>query len=95
MKMSFKTLLVAAATFVTLGATSCSEKQADNAAAATENAAENTGDAVENAADQTGAAVENATDNVKADMAREPGDTAVVVDRPANKVVEETPATQK
>lgn len=95
MKMSFKTLLVAAAASVTLGATSCSEKQADNAAAATENAAEQTGDAVENAADQTGNAIENTADNVQADMAREKGDTAVVVDRPAGKVVEEVPATQK
>ena len=91
MKISFKTLLVAAATFVAFSTTSCSEKQQDNAAANTEAA----GDKVENAADQAGNAMENTADNVKADMAREKGDTAVVIDKPADKVVEEVPATQK
>ena len=81
MKTSFKTLLVLAA-FGAFATTSCSEKQQDNAAATTENAVENTGDAIDNAAD-----------NVQADMAREPGDTAVVVDKPANGVVEKMPAT--
>ena len=81
MKTSFKTLLVLAA-FGTFATTSCSEKQQDNAAATTENAVDKTGDAVG-----------NATDSVKADMAREPGDTAVVVDKPADGVIEKTPAT--
>lgn len=83
MKISFKTLLAVAA-FGTFAMTSCSEKQAENAETTTENAASN-------AADATGDAV----DNAKADMAREPGDTAVVRDQPADKVVEEVPATQK
>ena len=84
MKMSLKTLIAAAFSFVALGATSCSEKQAENAGAATENAANSAGNAMENAAD-----------SVQGDMAREKGDTAVVVDKPANGVIEETPATQK
>lgn len=83
MKMSFKTLLMVAA-LGAFTATSCSEKKADEAATSTENtvdaAAENTGDAI---------------DSAKADLAREPGDTAVVRDTPANGVVEEVPATQK
>lgn len=81
MKTSFKTLLVLAA-FGTFATTSCSEKQQDNAAATTENAVDNTGDAIS-----------NATDSVQADIAREPGDTAVVVDRPTDGVIEKTPAT--
>ncbi|MCI1187976.1 hypothetical protein MON38_11140 [Hymenobacter sp. DH14] len=81
MKISFKTLLAVAA-FAAFGTTSCSEKKADEAATATENAASN-----------AGAAVENTVDSAKADMAREPGDTAVVVDQPANGVIEKTPAT--
>lgn len=81
MKFSFKTLLVVAA-FGAFTATSCSEKKAEDA-----------GNAVENAADNTGAAMEGAVDSAKADIAREPGDTAVVRDQPANGVVEETPAT--
>jgi len=93
MKTSLKMLALAA--FAAFATTSCSEKQQENAEATTENAAENTGNAMENAADNTGNAMENAADNVKADMAREKGDTAVVMDRPANGVVEETPATQK
>ena len=80
MKMSFKTLLVAAAAFVTLSTTSCSQKQKDKAGAATAAA---------------GNAVENTANNVKADMAREKGDTAVVVNKPADKVIEKMPATQK
>ena len=83
MKISFKTLL-AVATFGTFAMTSCSEKQAEKAETTTENA-------VSGAADATGDAV----DSAKADMAREPGDTAVVIDRPADKVVEQVPATQK
>ena len=81
MKFSFKTLLVVAA-FGAFTATSCSEKKTEEA-----------GNAVENAADNTGAAMEGAVDSAKADIAREPGDTAVVRDQPANGVVEETPTT--
>ncbi|MDO7850101.1 hypothetical protein [Hymenobacter convexus] len=81
MKTSFKTLLLVAA-LGTFTFASCSEKKADDAATATENAASNAGDAVE-----------GAVDSAKADMAREPGDTAVVRNKPANGVVEETPAT--
>jgi hypothetical protein len=81
MKMSFKTLLLVAA-FGAFTATSCSEKKADDAAATTENAASDAGDKME-----------GAVDSAKADMAREPGDTAVVRNTPANGVVEETPAT--
>lgn len=83
MKFSFKTLLAVAA-FAAFGTTSCSEKKADDAATATENAASNAGDKME-----------GMVDSAKADMAREPGDTAVVRNVPADKVVEETPATQK
>lgn len=82
MKISFKPLLIVAAVGA-FAATSCSEKQAENAAATTENAAENAGNALENAAD-----------SAKADMAREPGDTAAVRNKPADKTVEQTPATQ-
>ncbi|OGX86565.1 hypothetical protein BEN47_13000 [Hymenobacter lapidarius] len=81
MKFSFKTLLVVAA-FGAFATTSCSEQKTEAA-----------GNAVENAADNTGAAMEGAVDSAKADMAREPGDTAVVSDRPANGVIEQIPAT--
>lgn len=81
MKTSFKTLLVLAA-FGAFATTSCSEKKAEDAATTTENAASNAGNAMD-----------NAVDSAKADMAREPGDTAVVQNKPAGKVVEETPAT--
>ena len=81
MKISFKTLLFAAV-FGAFAATSCSEKKADDAATATENTASEAGDKMD-----------NAVDDAKADMAREPGDTAVVRDQPADKVVEEVPAT--
>lgn len=80
MKLSFNTLLAVAA-FGAFAVTSCSEKKADDAANATQNAAANTGNAME-----------NAVDSAKADMAREPGDTAVVRNAPADKVVEEMPA---
>ena len=83
MKISFKALL-AVASFAAFGMTSCSEKKADDAATATENAASNVGDQME-----------GTVDSAKADMAREPGDTAVVRNVPADKVVEQTPATQK
>ena len=83
MKISFKALL-AVASFAAFGMTSCSEKKADDAATATENAASNVGDQME-----------GAVDSAKADMAREPDDRAVVRNVPADKVVEQTPATQK
>ncbi|GAA4044247.1 hypothetical protein GCM10022409_32900 [Hymenobacter glaciei] len=78
MKISFKILFAVAA----LATASCSEKKADDAATTTENAASNAGDKMEGAVDEA-----------KADIAREPGDTAVVRDVPADKVVEEVPAT--
>ncbi|MBF9141335.1 hypothetical protein [Hymenobacter properus] len=81
MKTSFKTLMLVAA-LGTFTFASCSEKKADEAATTTENTASNAGDAVG-----------DAVDSAKADMAREPGDTAVVRNKPANGVVEETPAT--
>ena len=83
MKSSFKTLLVVAA-FGAFTVASCAEKKADEAATTTENAASD-----------AGTSMDNAVDSAKADMAREPGDTAVVRDKPANKIVEEVPTTQK
>ena len=83
MKISFKTLLAVAA-FGAFATTSCSEKKADEAATTTENVASDAGDKMD-----------SAVDSAKADMAREPGDTAVVRNVPADKVVEKTPATQK
>ncbi|MBC6991180.1 hypothetical protein [Hymenobacter sp. BT491] len=77
MKISFKTLFVAAA-FSTFAMTSCGD--ANKAANATENAANNTADAAG-----------NVVDSAKADMATEPGDTAVVQNKEADKLVEETP----
>ena len=50
---------------------------------------------VEDAAAATETGIENSADSVKADIAREPGDTAVVRDVPADKVIEQVPATQK
>ena len=91
MKFSFKTLLVALAATLTLAATACTEKQQDKA----EGTAENAGNAMEGAAENAGNAMEGAAADAKADMAPEKGDTAVVVEQPANKVVEEVPATQK
>ncbi|GGF00370.1 hypothetical protein [Hymenobacter cavernae] len=84
MKISFKTLFVAAA-FSTFAMTSCGD--GDKAANATENAANATENAAENTADAAG----NAVDSVKADMATEPGDTAVVQNKEADKLIEETP----
>ena len=81
MKTSFKTLAVLAA-FGTFAFSSCSGKKADDAANATENAA-----------DQTANAAGNMVDSAKADMAREPGDTAVVRNKPADAVIEKVPAT--
>ena len=91
MKFSFKSLLVLAA-FAPFALASCSESTEKNAEATAEGAATDAANNVENAGD----AVENATDNaaadVKADMAPETGDTAVVQNKEADKLVEEVPA---
>jgi hypothetical protein len=93
MKTSLKSLLVLAA-FAPFALASCSEKTQENAEATAESAANDAATTTENA----GNAVENATDNaaadVKADMAPEAGDTAVVQNKTADKVVEEMPAKQ-
>ncbi|MCR5889959.1 hypothetical protein LRS06_19720 [Hymenobacter sp. J193] len=81
MKLSFKSLLLFAA-FAAFATTSCSESQQENAEATTENAA-----------NEAGAATEQAANDVQEDMAREPGDTAVVQNKEADKLVEEVPAT--
>jgi len=90
MKFSFKSLLVLAA-FAPFALASCSESTEKNAEAAVEGAANDAANNAENAGD----AIENATDNAAADMndatTPEAGDTAVVRDRPADKLVEETP----
>ncbi|MCB2376552.1 hypothetical protein LGH70_03100 [Hymenobacter sp. BT635] len=85
MKTPFKTLFVAAA-FAMFATTSCSEKTQENAEATAESAATDAATTTENAADATA----NAAGEVKADMAPEAGDTAVVVDKEADKLVEET-----
>ena len=76
MRFSLRTLFAVAA-FGAFATTSCSEKQADNAASTASDS------------------IENTADSVSADMAREPGDTAVVRDQPADNVVEKVPATQQ
>lgn len=90
MKFSFKSLLVLAA-FAPFALASCSEKTQESAEATAESAATDAANATENAGD----AVENATDNaaadVKEEMAPEAGDTAVVGNQAADKMVEETP----
>lgn len=85
MKTSFKSLLLLAA-FGTFAVTSCSEKTQDNAEATAESAAADAAATTQDAADATS----NAAGEVKSDMAPETGDTAVVVDQPADKMVEET-----
>ncbi|GAA3919596.1 hypothetical protein [Hymenobacter algoricola] len=85
MKISFKSLLLLSA-FGAFATTSCSEKTQENAEATAESAAADAATTTENAADATS----NAAGEVKADMAPEAGDTAVVVDQPADKMVEET-----
>ncbi|UOR06283.1 hypothetical protein MUN82_04110 [Hymenobacter aerilatus] len=86
MKFSFKSLLVLAA-FAPFALASCSEKTQENAEATAESA---TNDAAANV-DAAGDAVENTADKAAAEMAPESGDTAVVRDVPADKMVEETP----
>ena len=83
MKISFKSLLFVAA-FGAFAATSCSEKNVDEAATTTETAASDASDKMD-----------SAVDSAKADIAREPGDTAMVRNTPADKVVEEVPATKQ
>ncbi|SHJ42277.1 hypothetical protein SAMN02745146_3116 [Hymenobacter daecheongensis DSM 21074] len=89
MKTSLKSLLLLAA-FGTFATTSCSEKTQDNAEATAESAATDAANATGEAADNAAAATNAAADEVKADMAPEKGDTAVVVEKPADKLVEET-----
>lgn len=93
MKISFKSLLVLAA-FAPFALTSCSEKTQENAEATAESAATDAANTTEKAGD----AIENTTDkvaaDVKADMAPETGDTAVVIKQEANTAVEEVPAKQ-
>ncbi|WP_019948348.1 hypothetical protein [Hymenobacter aerophilus] len=87
MKFSFKSLLVLAA-FAPFALASCSEKTQDNAEATADSAAN---DAANNV-DAAGNAIENTADQAAADMAPENGDTAVVKNVPADKLVEEVPA---
>lgn len=89
MKFSVKSLLVLAA-FAPFALASCSEKTQENAEATTESAATDAANATENAGD----AIENTTDQAAANMAPESGDTAVVRNAPADKMVEEVPAKQ-
>ena len=86
MKFSFKSLLVLAA-FAPFALASCSEKTQENAEATAESAATDAA----NATDAAGNAIENTADNAAAEMTPESGDTAVVRDVPADKMVEETP----
>ncbi|QIX59908.1 hypothetical protein FY528_18980 [Hymenobacter lutimineralis] len=81
MKLSFKSLVLFSA-FAAFATTSCSERQQENTEAATENAVDQAGDATSEAANE-----------VQADMATEPGDTAVVQNKEADKLVEKVPAT--
>jgi len=89
MKFSFKSLLVLAA-FAPFALASCSEKTQENAEATAESAATDAANTTENAGD----AIENTTDQAAAEMAPESGDTAVVRNAPADKLVEEVPAKQ-
>jgi hypothetical protein len=86
MKTSFKSLLVLAA-FAPFALASCSESTEKNAEATAEGAANDAANNMENAGD----AMENTADNMASDMDPERGDTAVVRNRPADKLVEETP----
>ena len=90
MKFSFKSLLVLAA-FAPFALASCSEKTQDNAEATAESAGTDAANATENAGDAVEGATDNAAADVKADMAPEAGDTAVVQNKEADKLVEETP----
>lgn len=89
MKTTFKTFMLMAA-FSAFAATSCSQNTQDKAEATADSAANDASNAADNAADATS----NAADNVQADMAPERGDTAVVQNKEADKLVEETPEKQ-
>lgn len=89
MKFSVKSLLVLAA-FAPFALASCSERTQENAEATADSAAN---DAANNV-DAAGNAIDNATDKAAAEMAPENGDTAVVRNAPADKLVEEVPAKQ-
>ncbi|GGG48605.1 hypothetical protein [Hymenobacter glacieicola] len=89
MKTSLKSLLAVAA-FFAFATTSCSEQTQKNAEATADSAASDVSNATDKAADATS----NAADNVQADMAPEAGDTAVVQNKEADKLVEEVPEKQ-
>jgi hypothetical protein len=89
MKTTFKSFMLMAA-FSAFAATSCSQNTQDKAEATADSAAND----ASNAADNTADATSNAADNVQADMAPERGDTAVVQNKEADKLVEETPEKQ-
>jgi|GEM_PF-3833540 len=96
MKTSFNSLLLLAA-FGAFATTSCSQETKEHAEATADSAANDAATNTQNAADATSNAVDNAAANVKdaagevkSDVAPEKGDTAVVVDKPAGKMVEET-----
>ncbi|MBX0289006.1 hypothetical protein K3G63_01065 [Hymenobacter sp. HSC-4F20] len=86
MKTFSKTFLALGA-FALFATTSCSEQTKQNAEATADSAAND----VNTAADKADDATSNAADNVQADMAPEPGDTAVVQNKEADKLVEEVP----
>ncbi|AYA37673.1 hypothetical protein D3Y59_11825 [Hymenobacter oligotrophus] len=99
MKFSFKTLLAVAA-FAAFATTSCSEKTQENAEATTESAANDAANATSDAANATSNAAD-AAGNAAADavtpdndgqntVAPEKGDTAMVQNKPADGVVDET-----
>jgi hypothetical protein len=90
MKTSFKSLLVLAA-FAPFALASCSGSTEKNAEATAEGAASDASNTAENAGD----AIEGAAADVNSDMQREPGDTAVVQNKEADKLVEEVPAKQE
>lgn len=90
MKFSFKSLLVLAA-FAPFALASCSEKTQENAEATAESAGTDAANATENAGDAVEGATDNAAADIKEDMKREPGDTAVVQNKEADKLVEEVP----
>jgi sulfite reductase alpha subunit-like flavoprotein len=93
MKTTFKSLLVLAA-FAPFALASCSESTEKNAEATAEGAANDAANNVENAGDAIEGATDNAAADLNADMQREPGDTAVVQNKEADKLVEKVPAKQ-
>ncbi|SNC60205.1 hypothetical protein SAMN06265337_0210 [Hymenobacter gelipurpurascens] len=89
MKTTIKSFMAIAA-FSVFAFTSCSQNTQDKAEATADSAANDASNAANTAADATS----NAADNVEADMAPEKGDTAVVQNKEADKLVEETPKKQ-